>query len=332
MGDWATISSGGSDYGYKILNTNKSDKSLFLAPNFHQQFLSMKKQTLLFASVLGIMGAAIAFFALSFSPRPAPLTPTMPMCHDVSEAMAEFAAFANDENFIAAHPAPLPVELAGKGKMIEFAVAGGPKGRGYLVKPHKKTKKYLLLFHEWWGLNDYVKNEAAMWSRDLGINVLAIDLYDGKVATTPEEAGKVMQANNPARSLAIIEGAANKFGKKADFRTMGWCFGGGWSLQAALLLKNRNKACVMYYGMPEKDVEKLKTLASDVIFIHAKQDQWITDQVVAEFEINMKAAGKTLTVHRYDANHAFANPSSPRYHEPSAKDARAVAKAYLSGR
>ena len=71
---------------------------------------------------------------------------------------------------------------------------------------------------------------------------------------------------------------------------------------------------------------------ADVVFIHASKDKWITDQVVAEFETNMKSAGKTLTVHRYDADHAFANPSSPRYHEQSAKDSRAVVKAYLQSK
>ncbi len=290
----------------------------------------MKKQSLLTATALLVAGAALSLFALAFRPQPVKTAPAMPMCHDVASATAEFAAFAGDKSFLAAHPSPLAIEFAGKGKMIEFPVEGGAKGHGFLVKAPKKTDKYLLLFQEWWGLNDYVKNEAAMWSKELKINVLAIDLYDGKVATTAEEAGKLMQANDPARSSALILGAAKHLGGKANFRTLGWCFGGGWSLQAALLLKSKTKACVMYYGMPEKDVAKLKGLASDVLFIHASQDQWITDQVVADFETNMKSAGKTVMVSRYDANHAFANPSSPRYNEPSAKASRAVVKAYLA--
>ncbi len=292
----------------------------------------MKKQSLATAIVLLTAGAALSFIAFAFAPQPVQSVAAIPMCHDTASATAEFAAFANDKNFLAAHPSPLPVALAGKGKMIEFPVVGGANGRGYLVKARKKTDKYLLLFQEWWGLNDYVKNEAAMWSKELGINVLAIDLYDGKVAVTAEEAGKLMQANDPARSSALILGAAKHLGEKANFRTLGWCFGGGWSLQAALLLKDKTKACVMYYGMPEKDVAKLKTLASDAIFIHPKKDQWINDQVVTEFENNMKSAGKTVKVYHYDADHAFANPSSPRYNESSAKESRVVVKAYLAGK
>ena len=289
----------------------------------------MKKQSILSALLVVALvatGISLSLVIASFS-TPAKKQ-TMPMCH----AVDEFAAFANDAAFMAAHPAPLPIEAVHQGKMIEFPVEGGAVGRGFLMMAHGNSDKYLLLFHEWWGLNDYIKSETAMWCHDLGINVLAIDLYDGKMATTPEDAGKLMQANDPARSAAIIEGAAKFLGDKATFRTMGWCFGGGWSLQAALQLKEKTKACVMFYGMPEKDIEKLKGLNSDALFIHASQDQWITDAVVSEFETNMVAAGKTLTVNRYDANHAFANPSSPRYNDASAKAARAVVKAYLSGK
>jgi carboxymethylenebutenolidase len=84
--------------------------------------------------------------------------------------------------------------------------------------------------------------------------------------------------------------------------------------------------------MPEKDLEKLKKLYSDVLFVHATQDQWITNEVVSAFEANMKSAGKTVTVNRYNANHAFANPSGQRYDEANAKAARKAVKKYLKKR
>ncbi|MBK8920759.1 MAG: dienelactone hydrolase family protein [Saprospirales bacterium] len=250
------------------------------------------------------------------------------MCHDSNAA---FAAFSNDPDFRAAHPAPKPVEVVHGGVDVTFPVASGENGRGFLVKSHAATDMYLFLFHEWWGLNNYIRNEAAMWSHELGINVLAVDLYDGKVAATADEAGQLMRACDPARAAAIIRGAATFAGDKADFRTMGWCFGGGWSLQAALALGERAKACVIYYGMPEKDVERLKSLSTDVLMIHAKKDQWINDEVVRGFKEKMEEAGKTLIIREYDADHAFANPSSPRYNEPAAKASREQVKKYLSG-
>lgn len=253
-----------------------------------------------------------------------------PLCHD---PQAEFANFASDPAFRAMHPYFRKGHTAFAGAMVTFPVIGGADGRGYLSKaPNGETTRYLFLFHEWWGLNDVTKNEADMWAKELNINVLAVDLYDGKLATTPEDAGKYMQGNDAARSLAIIEGASQYTGKKANIRTMGWCFGGGWSLQAALALKKKAKGCVMYYGMPEKDLAKLKKLKCDVIFIHAKKDKWINDDVVAEFEKNMQAARKNLRVFRYDADHAFANPSSPRYDDSAAKSAREVSRIFLSKR
>ena len=254
---------------------------------------------------------------------------SMPMCHDPNE---EFARFASDQAFRDAHPAPRPVAVNNAGKNVEFPVKGGANGRGYLVKANARTDQYLLLFHEWWGLNDYIRNETATWAHELNINVLAVDLYDGKVASSADEAGKLMQACDAARARAIIQGAAKYAGKRADFRTMGWCFGGGWSLQAALALGKKSKACVMYYGMPEKDREKLKTLSTDVLLIHAKKDKWINDEVVEEFKKNMAAADKSVIVKEYDADHAFANPSSPRYNEPAAQEARTAVKAYLAGK
>lgn len=257
-----------------------------------------------------------------------PAATPAPLCHD---PQAEFAAFASDPAFRAMHPAPRKGEAVFAGQMVEFNTPDGQTGRAYSVQaPGMASNRYLFLFHEWWGLNDVTKNEADKWAKELDINVLALDLYDGKMATSAEEAGKLMQGNNADRSRSIILGASDYAGKKATIRTMGWCFGGGWSLQAALALKKKAKGCVMYYGMPEKDVATLKKLKTDVIFIHAQKDKWITDEVVAEFEKNMKSAKKNLRVFRYNADHAFANPSGPRYDEPSAKAAREVARIYLS--
>jgi carboxymethylenebutenolidase len=251
------------------------------------------------------------------------------MCHDPK---ATFAAFGDDVKFRNAHPTPAPFTGVLTGNMIKFAVPAGDSARAYLVRADQPTDKYLLLFHEYWGLNDYIKKEADMWSAKLNVNVIALDLYDGQVASKSEEAVKLMQGNNPKRSEAIIAAVPGYTGNKADFRTMGWCFGGGWSLKAALVLKEKVKACVMFYGMPEKDQAVLKTLSTDVLFIHPLKDQWITSDVTKEFEDNMLAAGKKVEVHHYDADHAFANPSSPRYNESAAKESRMVVENYLQGK
>ena len=151
--------------------------------------------------------------------------------------------------------------------------------------------------------------------------MIALDLYDGKVATNRDDAGKFMQAVQADRAGAIIDGAITLVGSGARIGTVGWCFGGGWSLQASLLADQQAEACVIYYGMPVQEVDRLKTLKTPVLGIFAEQDGWITPEVVKTFEENMEKAGKELTVKMYDANHGFSNPSNPAYAEAASKDA-----------
>ena len=141
-----------------------------------------------------------------------------------------------------------------------------------------------------------------------------------------------MQGLNNERAVNIIKGAYNYVGSSAKVFTLGWCFGGGWSLQTALLGGNQVKGCVMYYGMPEQDVNKLKTIQCDVIGFFAKKDQRITPEVVHQFEQNMKAANKNVTVYEYDAQHAFANPSNPVFDKAARDDAYNKEIAFLKER
>ena len=183
------------------------------------------------------------------------------------------------------------------------------------------------------GLNDYIKKESERLYNDLGnVNVIALDLYDGKVATTREDAGKFMQAVKEDRAQAIIKGAIEYAGPKARIATIGWCFGGGWSLQASIMAGKQDVACVMYYGMPEKSVDRLKTLNADVLGNFANKDQWINPKVVAQFETDMKEAGKKLYVHEFDADHAFANPSNPHYNKDATADAYSKAIPFIKER
>ena len=173
--------------------------------------------------------------------------------------------------------------------------------------------------------------EADQLYTDLGsnVNVIAVDLYDGKVATSRDSAGKYMKELTPERGAAIIQGAIKYAGSKAKIASIGWCMGGGWSLQTALLAGKQDVGCIMYYGSPVQDVDKLKTLNTDVLGIFAKQDKWITTAQVDEFEKNMKAAGKKVEVHSFDADHAFANPSNPGYDKTATAEAYKLSLAYL---
>lgn len=245
-----------------------------------------------------------------------------------------FAMLGKSSDFQSAHEAPLPFhyETVG-GKSITFPTADGAIGSGFEIKAAKPTKNYVFMIHEWWGLNDYIRQEAEKLQNELGnVNVIALDLYEGKTATTADDAGKLMGSVNADRAKAIINGAISYAGKGAKIYTIGWCFGGGWSLQATLLAGKQAAGCVMYYGQPEKELAKLKTLNTDVLFIAATQDQWINNGVVATFENDMKAAGKKVRVISFEADHAFANPSNPKFNKDYATAAHTQVVRYFKGR
>jgi carboxymethylenebutenolidase len=256
-----------------------------------------------------------------------------PACCSMS-ATEQFAMFASNDGFAALHPDPVPFHFApAKGSMITYNTPDGKEANAFEVKSGKPTDNWIIMIHEWWGLNDYIKQEAEKLQREVGnANILAIDLYDGKVASTASEAQQLMGGLKEERAIAIIKGAIADAGQMSSIYTIGWCMGGGWSLQAALLAGKQASGCVMYYGMPEKDLSRLKNLNCDVLGIFAKKDEHITPAVVAQFEKDMKAANKNLTVKSYDAVHAFANPSNPNYDKEASADARKLVIAFFKER
>jgi carboxymethylenebutenolidase len=245
----------------------------------------------------------------------------MTVCH--TSATDKFAVLASNKKFNRDHPSPLSYihESVEGGKMIKIKTTG-TEANAYFIEAKKKTNNWIFVFQEWWGLNDHIKREAENLYKDLGnVNVIALDMYDGKVATDQQAAQKYMGEFKKERGEEIVKGALVYAGSSAKVGTIGWCFGGGQSMQASLLVGSQAAACVIYYGMPEDDVEKLKKLNCDVLDIWPTQDTWITKEVTVEFEKNMATAGKKLTVKSYDAAHAFANPSNPKHNKEFTRDA-----------
>ncbi len=248
-------------------------------------------------------------------------------------ATRQFAMLGSNKSFRNAHRTPAPIQVKSyKGDMVKFTCPDGKDGQAYMLRS-TGSDKYVFVFQEWWGLNDYIKLEAEKIKETLGnVNVMAIDLYDGTTTTNREEAAKLMQAATDTRIRNIIKGAVASCGKNAAIANIGWCYGGGWSLQAALLEGTANKACVMYYGMPETDMAKLKTLNSDVLGIFAAKDKHINAKVVAQFKTDMAKAGKKLQVKTYDADHAFANPSNPGFQKAYTEEAFKLSIAFIQQR
>lgn len=257
------------------------------------------------------------------------------ICHTPSTE--KFALFASNKEFNMAHPSPrkyVHVSAAG-GEMIKIKCPDGTEANAYLLKASKKTNNWVFVIQEWWGLNDNIKRQSEDLYKDLGkVNVLALDMYDGKLATDKETASQYMQEFKQERGDMIVKGALALAGKSAKIGTVGWCFGGGQSLLAALSAGKQAAACIIYYGMPVEDVNTLKKLNCDVLNIWGTKDGWINKDVVDKFSNNMKAAGKKLETKSYEADHAFANPSNPigTFDEAAYKDSYKNTIAFFKAR
>lgn len=255
-------------------------------------------------------------------------------CCTASASASGMRAMADDPDFVATHEAPIPFNYSDQaGKMITFSTPDGKMGSAYEVLSSAPTNNFLIITHEWWGLNDYIKQRADELQKTLGnINIIAVDMYDGKVASTPDSAGKYMKAATNDRIMSILNGAIAFAGPNARIFSLGWCFGGGYAMQTAILAGKQGAGCVMYYGMPETDITKLKSLNCDVLGLFGNQDKWINPDMVKTFQSNMEKAGKKLTVKEYNADHAFANPSNAHFDKASAEDANKMAIEYIKKR
>jgi carboxymethylenebutenolidase len=216
------------------------------------------------------------------------------------------------------------------GTLLSFKRPDGKDANGYFAPAGAAHAPGVVVIQEWWGLNDNIKMEADQYFKDLGdVNVIAVDMYDGKVAATPDSAMKLMRGADMNRMVALIQGAVKHAGPKASIYSVGWCFGGMWSLQTAIIAGPQAKGSVMYYGRPESNMEKLKSIQCDIIGFFGNLDQSPSPAMVNTFEANMKLAGKNLTAYKYEAGHGFANPSNPSYNAAAKADSYAKAIAFL---
>ncbi|WP_207492647.1 dienelactone hydrolase family protein [Aridibaculum aurantiacum] len=276
-----------------------------------------------------------AIMSAAFTKQSAePLTPECYTSCFISDVREYSKMEARTMDFAMLHDEPLPFELEDKkGKMIDFKTPDGNKAMAYEIKGKKKSKNYLLVIQEWWGLNDYIKQESDKLAGDLDdVTILALDMYDGKVATTRDSAMKYMSGVNNERLENIIKGAIAYAGKDAKIFTIGWCFGGMWSLQAGIIAGNQGAGTIMYYGRPETNLEKLQKLQTDVIGFFGNKDRSPSPEMVDAFIENMKKVDKKLTVHRYDAGHGFANPSNPNFDKEATKDSYEKTLAFIKAR
>jgi carboxymethylenebutenolidase len=198
---------------------------------------------------------------------------------------------------------------------------------GYLAYPSGVTGPLpaIIMIHEWWGLNDNIRAMANRYAAE-GYMVLAVDLYGGETATTVEQARLKMLhvVENPEPATENLRQALGflEIAGAPAVASLGWCFGGGWSLNTAMLFPEQLDASVIYYGQVTADDEKLGAINAPLLGLFGANDRGIKVESVRRFEDALQRLGKDHTIHVYpDVGHAFANPTGNNYNAVAAEDA-----------
>jgi carboxymethylenebutenolidase len=205
---------------------------------------------------------------------------------------------------------------------VSITTKGGQTVSGAIALPQAQPAPAVLLIHEWWGLNDQIRTMAAEFAKE-GYVALAGDLYAGSVATNPQEAQALMQSVDAEQAtdtlVSWVEWLRANPAVNGKVATVGWCFGGGWAINGAMATPV--EATVIYYGRLPQSAAEVASVSGPVLGHFGEKDTFINREMVAGFERAMKEAGKPLTVHWYDADHAFANPTGANYDKEDAQAA-----------
>lgn len=207
---------------------------------------------------------------------------------------------------------------------------------GYLVYPEPSNNAQqqerlpaVIMIHEWFGLNEHIKNQADLLANE-GYAVLAVDLYRGEVATDSDRARELASSvrSNSASAIDNLQSAVSylkslEIVDDSKVASLGWCFGGDWSLQLALnSSENPLAATIVYYGRPVTDTASLSSISWPILGIFGDQDQAITVESVKQFASALNASSITNEIYLYgNVGHAFANPSGDNYASKETADA-----------
>ena len=209
---------------------------------------------------------------------------------------------------------------------VAYGRAGGAPVQGFLARPRDVAgAPGLLLVHEWWGLNDNLRDMARQLASH-GYLALAVDLYGGRTAANRKQAIELVKATMaaPQAAEANLRQAAAFLRQRGAGRVgvVGWCFGGDWALRGGMLLGDEVDALVVYYGKPNTNRAELSRLQAPLLGLFGGNDQSIPVATVRAMESTLRGLGKPVDIHVFPgARHAFANPSGRRYEPAAAEEA-----------
>ncbi|OGZ99801.1 MAG: hypothetical protein A3C07_02180 [Candidatus Sungbacteria bacterium RIFCSPHIGHO2_02_FULL_47_11] len=197
--------------------------------------------------------------------------------------------------------------------------------KGYLARPKNPNGAGVVVIHEFWGLTTQIKKTADKISGE-GFTVLAVDLYEGKVAKTREGAQELKKSITESHAIKHLEAACAYLQREwgippKKIVLWGFCFGGGIAFQAAVY-PIKTGGTIIYYGPVSDDAELIDKIGGPIIGVFGGQDKSITSEMAQRFHQTLHKGKKIHEIYIYpEVGHAFANEERETYHETSAKDA-----------
>jgi carboxymethylenebutenolidase len=226
--------------------------------------------------------------------------------------------------------------FAADGKDVSYKSGDETVQAVLYTPPGKGPFPAIIVIHEYWGLNDWVKDQASKLAEQ-GYVALAIDLYRGRVATTPDMAHELMRGVPEDRARRDLHAAFEYLQSQPNVRkdrigAIGWCMGGGYSLDVALQ-EPALAADVINYGHLATDPDALRKINAPILGLFGGQDRGITPDDVHKFAASMKQLSKKIDIKIYDdAGHAFENPNNKDgYRAADAADAWQRTVSFLAG-
>ncbi|MEM8847789.1 MAG: dienelactone hydrolase family protein [Bacteroidota bacterium] len=234
----------------------------------------------------------------------------------------------------------LPVKV--KGEEITYAT-DSTNLKGYIAFNENATEKRpgVLIIHEWWGHNDYVRQRADMLA-ELGYTAIAVDMYgDGKLADHPDDAGKFamsVMTNLPeakARFNAALDVLkAHQSVDAEKIAAIGYCFGGSVALTMANSGADLDAVAAFHSGvqlpvMPNSD------LKASVLVCNGADDPFVSPESITAFKSALDSVGANYQYIAYPGvKHSFtskeADANGEKFGLPLAYDADADAKSWAS--
>ena len=193
--------------------------------------------------------------------------------------------------------------------------------KGFIAYDENKEGKRpaILIIHEWWGLNDYIRSRARQLA-NLGYIAMAVDMYgDGKNAANPDEAGKLAMPfyQNPQLAKNRLDAALARLKEypqtdKDNIASIGYCFGGAVALNAAKLGEDV-KGAVSFHGNLAGVPADKNLLKAKILVCHGADDKFVSQQEVEQFRHQMDSIGADYSIKIYpNATHAFTNPGATK--------------------